>query len=297
MKKQKWILGLVLVLVLSLTLTACGKKEEPKEDVAENAGETVVEQDNEKEDAGEPAGDDNSLQNVLDKGKLVVATSADYPPYEFIAIIDGKDEIVGFDISMVKYIAEELGVELELQNMDFDNVLMAIPSGKVDMAIAGLSADPTRDMEFSDIYYEATHSILVTKDNVDKYASIDDLQGKLIGAQLGTTQEKILGGMDGVDAKILTDVRNIVMELKTNKLDGVMMETPVAQSYELGNEDLVVVPTIVIQDLSEGTAIGFKTGNLALRDKVNEILAKIKDEDLMSGWVAEANAIVEEQGL
>lgn len=300
MKNKKWILSLVAILIFALTLTACGKKEETvkPEDIPAVEGDNNEDvADKPEEPTEEPAGEDNSLQKVLDSGKLVVATSADYPPYEFIALIDGKDEVVGFDISLVKYIAEELGVELVLQNMDFDNVLMAIPSGKADLGVAGLSSDPEREMEFSDVYYDATHSVLVMKDNVDNITSMDEMKGKLIGAQLGTTQEKILEGMDGVEYKTLVDVRNIVMELRAGKIDGVMMETAVADAYVAANEDMALAPNVVVADTTEGTAIGMKKGSIALKEKVNEIIQKIKDEDLMNGWVAEANELAADQGI
>ena len=88
-----------------------------------------------------------TLEGIKNKGKIVLGTSADYPPFESHAMIDGKDEIVGFDIEIAKYIAEELGVELEIKDMDFDKLLGGLSTGMLDIVIAGMNPDPEREKE------------------------------------------------------------------------------------------------------------------------------------------------------
>lgn len=149
---MKKAIALLLVLVTLLSLTACAGKE----DTASSA-----------------------LDQIKQKGELVVGTSADYPPYEFHTEVDGKDTIVGFDMEIAQAIADKLGVSLKIVDMSFDNLLMSLANDEFDLVIAGLSADEERrkTTDFSDPYLEAKNLILVRAEDADKYASLDDLKG------------------------------------------------------------------------------------------------------------------------
>ncbi|MDZ4906989.1 transporter substrate-binding domain-containing protein, partial [Clostridium perfringens] len=113
----------------------------------------------------------NKLADVKEKGKLVVGLSADYAPYEFHIMKDGKDEIVGFDVEIAKEIAKDMGVELEIKDMKFDSLVAAVPTGKIDMVISGMSPTEERKkaVDFSDIYYVAEHGMVVRAEDKDKY--------------------------------------------------------------------------------------------------------------------------------
>ncbi len=296
MKNKKWILSLVAILIFALTLTACGKKEETvkPEDIPAVEGDNNEDvADKPEEPTEEPAGEDNSLKKVMDSGKLVVATSPDYPPYEFIILKDGKPELAGFDVSLMQYLADEMGVELVVEEMEFKNIIASVQSGRVDMALAGLSADPDRDMQFSDIYYEATHGVLMTKDSLEEVKTVEDLKGKKIAVQMGSTQEETVKQIEGVEVVALPDVRMIVMEIKSGRVDGLLLEKAVGANYEAVDEELALVPDITIEDKASGAAVGMKTGALELTAKVNEILEKVKAENLMDEWVATANKLAE----
>lgn len=262
---KKFFLIISLVLAMSV-LTACGNKSEFEE---------------------------NSVGYIKDNGKLKVGTSADYPPYEFHALIDGKDEIVGFDMALANYIAEELEVELEIVEMDFKNLVGSLPTGKIDMVIAAMTPGGDRDLNFSDIYYEATHGILVRKDKIDLIKTEEDLKNKKVGVQMGSVQEEIASKIEGADLTSLSLTNNLIMELLTEKVDYIVMEKPVAQSYASTNEDLVLVPGIeLVDEDGGGSAVAMKKGNDELTEKVNEILKKVKQEKLMDEWVIEANEIL-----
>lgn len=265
MKINKKLLLIITVIMTMAVLSACGKSTAS-------------------------GMDKNSLEGIKEKGKLVVGTSADYPPYEFTILVDGKEEVVGFDMAMAKYIADELGVELEIQDMDFKNLLGAIPSGKVDMVIAGMSPDPERakEVNFSEIYYNATHGVLIKKDSEASISKEEDLIGKKIGAQMGTVQEELANSIENAEVKSLGLTTNLLMELKTDKINAIIMEKPVAEAYAEANEDLMLVENIEYTAGGEGSAIAMKKDNNSLTDKVNEILKTIKEEELMEEWVIEA---------
>lgn len=282
--KKKISLLLVAIMVLSMILTACGNGgskdnvEKAGEDVEKEPTETVVEM--------------NELEKIIDNGKIVLGTSADYPPFEFHTMVDGKDKIVGFDIEIAKYIADELGVELEIKDMDFDKLLGGLSTGMMDMVIAGMNPDPERDANFSDIYYEANLSVLITKDAADTITKAEDLNGKSIGVQMGTTQETIAQeDFENTQVKSLAKNPDIVMNLKTKKIDCAIMETPVAESFAKVNDDLMVVENLIIDSGSGGVAIATKKGSDELTDKLNEILGKIHSEGLLEAWIVEANEL------
>ncbi len=277
---KKVSLLLVLVMLLSITLTACGGK-----------GGNIQGENNNVE------GEGRGLQEIIDSGKIVLGTSADYPPFEFHAMIDGKDTIVGFDIEIAKYIAEDLGVELEIKDMEFDKLLGGLSTGMLDMVIAGMNPDPDREANFTDIYYEANLSVLITKDDESNITKVEDLEGKSIGVQIGTTQESIAQkSIKDADVKSLSTNPDIVMNLKTKKIDCAIMETPVAESFAKVNDDLMVVDNLIIDNESGGVAIAVKKGNDELTEKLNEILAEIKSKGLIEKWLVEADEL-SNQGL
>ena len=233
-----------------------------------------------------------NIQDILGKDRLVVGTSADYPPYEFIENINGKDQYVGFDMSLAHYIANSWDIELDIQNVKFESLLAGLETGMYDMIIAGMSPDPNRKAEFSNIYYHASHSLLIQKEKEGQITSLEDLVDKKVGAQLGSIQESLVDDMQGIKKTTLANINNLILELKAGKIDALVMEKPVAKSYAANNPDLMVVKAVEIVDEQAGSAIAIKEGNLALLNEVNLVLADVKDQNLMEGWVLEANNLV-----
>lgn len=272
--KKKISLFIAVILILSSLVAGCGTKEEVN---SEKNGSEV---------------EDNSLEEIKKKGKLVLGTSADYPPFEFHTMVDGKDEIVGFDIEIAKYIADELGVELEIKDMEFDKLLGGLSTGMLDIVVAGMNPDSEREKEanFTDIYYEANLSVLVNKEDASQINKLEDLNGKSIGVQIGTTQEKFAKTeIKDADVKSLSTNPDIAMNLKTKKIDCAIMEAPVAESFASSNDNLMVVEGVNIDSGSDGVAIAVKKGNDELTVKLNEILAEAKDKGLMDKWFIEAD--------
>jgi polar amino acid transport system substrate-binding protein len=231
------------------------------------------------------------LKTVTD-GKLTVATSPDFAPYEFYAIVNGEPELAGFDMALAKYIADYIGLELEVIPMDFDGVLNELASGGVDLGLAGLSPDPKRmeAMNFSDVYYQGGQSFVTVKANADKFKSLEDTNdAKLsIGAQNGSIQMD-LANQYSPDADIiaLVKVTDIVAELLGGKLDGAYIETAVAENYASNYPDLAVVLEVPYE--SEGSAVGVVKGNAGLLEAVNMAVAAALEDGSMDSFVAEAN--------
>ena len=149
----------------------------------------------------------DEVETVTD-GKLTVATSPDFAPYEFYSIDeDGNPSLAGFDMDLAKYIADKMGLELEVIPMDFDGVLSELSQKNVDLGMAGLSPDPAREdaMDFSDIYYEGGQSFVTVKDKADKFKTLEDANNAdySIGAQTGSIQ-LTLANENAPDADIVS---------------------------------------------------------------------------------------------
>ena len=237
---------------------------------------------------------DDKVETVTD-GKLTVATSPDFAPYEFYSIDeDGNPTLSGFDMDLAQYIADKMGLELEVVPMDFDGVLSELSQKNVDLGMAGLSPDPARAdaMEFSDLYYKGGQSFVTVKDKADQFKTLEDANNKdySIGAQTGSIQLD-LANENTPDADIvsLPKVTDIITELLTGKMDGAFIETAVAESYQKNYPDLEIVCDVPYD--TEGSAIGVAKGNEALLKAVNEAIADAIDDGSMDKFVADATEL------
>ncbi len=232
---------------------------------------------------------------TVTEGVLTVATSPDFAPYEFYAIgEDGTPELAGFDMALAQYIADDMGLELEVVTMDFDGVLSEVQTKSVDLGMAGLSPDPAREdaMDFSDIYYYGGQSLVTVKANAATLNTFEacNVPDVSIGAQTGSIQMD-LANKNSPDADIvaLPKVTDIISELLSGKLDAAYIETAVAESYQKNYPDLEIVLDVPY-DVA-GSSIGVSKGNAELLEAVNKAIAKAMEDGSMDKFVAEANEL------
>ena len=280
---MKKLFAMILSAAMMLSLASCGSKTQepaPAPAPAPEASQPAPEA------PAEPA-----LETVTE-GKLTVATSPDFAPYEFYAIAeDGTPSLAGFDIALAGYVADYIGLELEIIPMDFDGVLMEVATGKVDLGVAGLSPDPARmdAMAFSDIYYEGGQSFVTVTANKDMFKSLEDTNKAdiSVGAQTASIQMDLANEHSpNADIVALVKVTDIIAELLTGKLDGAYIETAVAESYKTNYPELEIVLEVPYE--AEGSAIGVVKGNEALLNAVNEAVAAALADGSMDNFVAEA---------
>ena len=241
--------------------------------------------------------DKTSLEKIKESGKLVIGTSADYPPYEFHAMIDGEDQIKGLDIDIAQAVADDLGVELEIKDMDFDGLLVALQGNKVDMVFAGMTPTDERkeNADFSDIYYTATHRFILRSGDEASVHSFDDLKGKKIGVQKGSIQEGIAQeNFDAADIKSLSKVTDLVLDLKNNKVDAILIEEGVAKINCDKNEG-IAMSDFVVTDKDGGAAIALKKGSSDLQEEVNKTISKLKESDKITQFLSESSDLAAEQ--
>ena len=234
---------------------------------------------------------------TVTEGKLKVATSPDFAPYEFYYINeDGTPELAGFDMAIAQRIADDLGLELEVVPMDFDGILMELQSGNVDLGIAGFSPSPERAevFDFSDLYYMGGQSFCVNAANAEKYSSFEDFAGLPVGAQTGSIQYG-LAEENTPDANIigLAKVTDIVSELVSGKLEGAFIETAVAEQYAKNYPELCVAWDVEYD--SEGSAIAVQKGNTALLEAVNGVIKTALEDGSMDKYIAEAGDLASDE--
>lgn len=274
---MKKFLALMLALMMALSLVACGNDAPPADDGAADDGAVV-----------------ENPYNTLTPGVLTVATSPDFAPYEFYVVDEnGEYQLAGFDMALAQYIADYLGLKLEVIPMDFDGTLAELAAKTVDLGMAGYSPDPARmdKMDFSDLYYEGGQAFVTVKDKADMFTSLEDTNKAelTIGAQNGSIQMDLANeNSSEADIVALTKVTDIIAELIAGKLDGAYIETVVAETYAINYPELAIVLDVPYED-AEGSAVGVSKGNTALLEGVNAAIAAALADGSMDKFVAEAN--------
>ncbi|XJS09900.1 transporter substrate-binding domain-containing protein [Aerococcaceae bacterium WGS1372] len=227
----------------------------------------------------------SSLKSIQEKGKLVVGTSADYPPFEWIAIEDGEETIIGADIELAQKIADELGVELVIENMGFDGLIPSLKTNRVDILIAGMGYTPERgeQFDFSNPYYESTDYFVVRADDAEIFTDLESFIDKRLAAQKGSIQEGIVQ-KEYPDSNYTALAKNndLIQSLLTNRIDAVMLDEVAAAQFIKQNErKLILVEAFPFIDEEA------KTGQSVLVNKNNEdlleVINKVVDEMVESG--------------
>ena len=237
----------------------------------------------------------SKMDKLKTKGKIVIGTSADYPPYEFHKSINGKDTIVGFDIEIAKEIAKDLGVELEIKDMKFDGLLAALETGNIDFVAAGMTPteDRKKNVDFSKIYYTAVQCVVIRSEDEGTIKSLEDLKGKKVGVQKGAVQEQLAKEqLTSSEIKPLGKVSDLILSLNTKKVDAVIVELPVAKAYVQQNSSLAL-SKIELKSEEEGSAIAVKKGNVDLVDSINATIDRLINDKAIEKFVAEANISAE----
>ena len=287
---MKKLFALLLALTMALSLAACGSEPAAEEPAAGD--------DTAPEEVDYSAMTDDELKaaiTTIADGTLTVATSPDFAPYEFYAIDEaGNATLAGFEMDLAQYIADYLGLTLELVPMDFDGTLMELQSKTVDLGMAGYSPDPDREniMDFSDIFYTGGQSFVTTQANADKFTSLEDTNNAdySIGAQTGSIQLE-LANTNSPDADIipLPKVTDIIADLVAGNLDGAYIETVVAESYAQNYPELAIVLEVPYDQA--GSVVGVSKGNAALLEGVNRAIAAAQADGSMDQFVADANEL------
>ena len=276
MKKQ--ILALSMAALMAAALTACSSKpaetaapETTQAQTAEAAPETEGETAEASEEAtggAEAAG-----------GTLVMATNAEFPPYEYYE--DG--DIVGIDVEIAKAIAAKLGMELQIEDMAFDAIIPAVTSGKADFGAAGMTVTEERQRSVEFTYtYANSNQVAIVKEDSDITGS-DALAGKIIGVQLGTTGDALATEIKDATVERYNKGLEAVQSLTQGKIDAVVIDQATAEAFVKKTEGIKILEEKMSE---EEYAIAIKKGNMELVEKMNEAIKELKEEGKIDEIVA-----------
>ena len=272
MKKisRRSFMAAAAVSVAALALTACGGS-------ASSAASSVASSAASSEAASSAAA---AELTTVEAGKLTMATNAAFPPYEMTTV---AGEFEGIDVDTAQAIAEKLGLELQIDDMDFDAALLSVQQGKADIAMAGITVTDERMavMSFSDSYATGIQSVIVPEGS--DIASVDDLAGKKIGTQRGTTGYLYCSDDFGEDAVVAYDNGlTAVQALNNGQVDAVVIDNEPAKAYVESNPGLKILDTSYAE---EDYAIGMNKSNTALLEAVNAALEELKADGTLQAIV------------
>ena len=274
---MKKALSLMTAAALVLSLAACGSTASSAASSEAVSSDAASSETASSEAASET---ETAELSTVEPGKLIMSTNAAFPPYEMTT---DSGEFEGIDIETAQAIADKLGLELQIDDMDFDAALLAVQQGKSDMVMAGVTVTDERQnvMDFTDSYATGIQSIIVKEDS--DIASVDDLAGKKIGTQRGTTgylycsddfgDENVVAYDDGLTA---------VQMLNNGQVDCVVIDNAPAKEYIAANPGLKLLDTAYVE---ESYAIGIGKGNTELKDAINTALEELKADGTLQAIV------------
>ena len=279
---MKKALSLMTAAALVLSLAACGSTASSAASSEAASSETASSDAASSEAASSEAASETETAELstVEPGKLIMSTNAAFPPYEMTT---DSGEFEGIDIETAQAIADKLGLELQIDDMDFDAALLAVQQGKADMVMAGVTVTDERQnvMDFTDSYATGIQSIIVKEDS--DIASVDDLAGKKIGTQRGTTgylycsddfgDENVVAYDDGLTA---------VQMLNNGQVDCVVIDNAPAKEFIAANPGLKLLDTAYVE---ESYGIGIGKGNTELKDAINTALEELKADGTLQAIV------------
>lgn len=277
---MKKITALLLGTAMMLSLAACGSSASVSESTASSEASSTSEAAS-TEASTETAGE----LTTVNAGKLTMSTNAAFPPYE---MTDDNGNYVGIDIEVAQAIADKLGLELQVDDMDFDAALLAAQSGKSDMVMAGVTVTEERQtvMDFSNTYATGIQVVIVPEDS--DIASIDDMTGKMIGVQRGTTGDLYCsasvedGGFGEENVTPYDNGLTAVQALMNGQVDCVVIDNAPAREFVAANPGLKILDT---EYANEEYAIGVAKGNTQLLDAINGALEELQADGTVQSIV------------
>lgn len=274
---MKKALSVLTAAALVMSLAACGSSASSAASSEAASSETASSEAASSETASSEA---SGELTTVEAGKLIMATNATFPPYEMTT--DAGD-FEGIDVEIAGAIAEKLGLELQIDDMDFDAALLSVQQGKADIVMAGVSVTEDRllVMDFSDSYATGIQSIIVPEDS--DIASADDLAGHMIGCQRGTTGYIYCSDDFGDESVTAYDSGlTAVQALVNGQVDCVVIDNAPAQEFVAANPGLKILDTSYVE---EEYAIGMGKGNTAMLEAVNGALADLKEDGTIQAIV------------
>lgn len=256
MNNMKKILAAALVLILAISVLGCSSGDNTGGTSSDSNGGSKI----------------DTMKRIEENNQIIWGTNAEFPPFE----MREGDEVIGIDAEIAARIAEKLGVELVVEDMEFDSLMSALESGKIDFIAAGFTVEPDREKQvlFTDTYFKAVQVVLVREDN-EEIVEADDLQGKKIGVQNGTTGDFVAADIEGAEVARYNNAIEAVLDLKNGNIDAVIVDNLPAQVLAEQNPEVKILDIKLAED--EEYALAVRKGDTELQQIINEVLKEMKE--------------------
>lgn len=253
MKSKKNILVIMMILIFTVSALGCSSQGD-KNSEADSSPKI------------------DTMKRIEENGQIIWGTNAAFPPFE----MREGDEVIGIDAEIAARIAEKLGVELVVEDMEFDSLMGALESGKIDFIAAGFTVKPDREKRvlFTDKYFKAVQAVIVREDN-DEIKEADDLKGKKIGVQNGTTGDFVASDIENAEVARYNNGIEAVLDLKNGNIDAVVIDNLPAQMLVEENPEVKIVDMKLAED--EEYALAVRKGDTELQQIINEVLNEMKE--------------------
>lgn len=238
-----------------------------------------------------------SSASKSDSTELILGTSADYAPFEFMYPGDDGNMVYGgIDVFAAEYIAEAMGKTLKVENMSFDYLLASLQKGDYDMVMAAMEATEERKnaADFSDPYYtDKPAMILVKADKVDEFTTLESFAGLSVAAQTGTTKESVVGDyLTDANLVSIQNVNDIVNQLVNDKIDAAVLDGSVAENFAESNADLAIASASELLPAADPYCVAVAKGDpKGLLPAINEAIAKMNAENKVDEFVEKAASL------
>lgn len=238
------------------------------------------------------------MEKIKENGVLVLGTASGYPPYEFVSMDDGG-KVIGIDVEFAQTIADKLGVDLKVVDMPYGELISNLATGKCDIAIAGMPETPEKaeSIDFSNVYLNDQQSVIIRSEDVDKYKTLEDLYGKSIGVEKGSSSETVATD-EITDAKVvaLAKVPDLFLELKNSKIDAIVTAKVVGTQYIIDDSNLTFTDdTVQFVNKDKPCSAGIAKGNEEFVAFVNDVIKENQDNGNFDKWIEEYSKIANAQ--
>ena len=298
-KTGRKLMAMAVCTAMIAAMTGCGSTAEPAttestvsteaktvEATTEEAAATAATAATTK--SGYPIGD--SVQAIIDKGVLVVGTDSAYAPFAFVDTTSDSSDPVGIDVEIAKAIADEIGVDIQLEPMQFKALLSSLTAGMVDICIDGITPTDERKevADFSDSYIECQDRMMIQADRAEELSTLEDFYGKKIAANSGSIQEKFTQDFI-TDADIFSspNLPTSVMELKAGNVDGIVVERSVGQQYLEAYPELTYSDAVMEGSYAKTYAVAMNKGCEDLQTVINGVVDKLVEEGKIEEWLTQ----------
>ena len=281
----KKIMAATLAGLMTIGMVGCGSDSSATNETATETAVSAASTTAASADTDLP--ESAKISEIQQKGKLVLGTASGYPPFEFVSV-ENNGDVIGIDVELAQAIADKLGVELEVHDMAFSELVMSLSAGDTDIVIAGMPETEERAevVDFSEVYINDEQTIIVRAEDADKYTSLEDFEGKTVDVEMGASSETVARDeMTGANVNALSLIADCFLELSQGKCDAVVTGMVVGKQYVINNDSYAELEDITFENKDKPTQACVAKGDEAFLGLVNDVIKENQDNGNFDKWI------------